>query len=559
MRFIYQTIISLALLLLLSSCGVFGIHFKVKNPKHAGTYPKETKKLLLLGARTKYRTCFDVHYYALNVNINPKKKYISGNVIINATAVNAFDTFQLDLYKNLKLTKIEIDGQAATYIRKEGAIFIHPTQNLQAGSNFSIQVWYDGKPIAAKRPPWRGGSVWKYDKNKSPWDGVACETEGASLWWPNKEDVADEADSADVSLTVPANLMAVSNGVLKDSSNNQNNTCTYRWHISYPINNYNITFYLGNFKLLKDEFVSKVNGRHIALNYYVLPYNYDKALAHFQQVKTYLAFYEEKFGPYPWPDDGFKLVESPIEGMEHQTAIAYGSKYKNDYYGFDYIILHETAHEWWGNSVTASDMADAWLHEGFASYTEALYVERTQGYEAYLDYMYGQRIFILNKRAVVRKRGIRYFDYHDEDIYNKGSWVLHSLRYVINNDSLFFNIIKTFRMENHQKQILSETFIETVNRLTGHNYNWFFNQYLYKREAPILEYRWLDNYFYYRWTNVDPEFNKMPVEVTINGEVYKVYPSLNTKYIPLSEYGGNYQFTSDDKAYYGLKFNKHLE
>jgi len=559
MHSVYKIFISLALLLLVSSCSLLGIHFKVKNPKHAGAYPKETKKLLLLGTRTKYRTCFDVHYYALNLNINPEKKQVGGSVQINATVVTAFDTLQLDLYKNMKLTKIEVNGESATYIRKEGAIFIHPAQNLQVGSNFSIQVWYNGKPITAKRPPWRGGSVWKHDKNKSPWDGVACETEGASLWWPNKEDVADEADSVDVNLTVPANLMAVSNGILKDSINNQNNTCTYKWHISYPINNYNITFYLGNLQLLKDVYISKTTGLHIPLNYYVLPYNYAKALPHFQQVKTYLAFYEEKFGPYPWPNDGFKLVESPFEGMEHQTAIAYGHGYKNDYQGFDYIILHETAHEWWGNSVTASDMADAWLHEGFASYTEALYVERAQGYSAYLDYMYGQRIFILNKRAVVRKRGIRYFDSSDEDIYNKGSWVLHSLRYVINNDSLFFNIIKTFRVENHQKQILSETFVDVVNRLTNRNYNWFFNQYLYKRQAPILEYHWLGNYFYYRWTNVDPDFTKMPVEVIINGETYKIYPSLNTKYIPLTDYGGTYQFTSDDKAYYGFKLNKHLE
>jgi aminopeptidase N len=545
--------LALAVAVLTSSCGLFGIHFKVKNPKKAASYPKITRQLTLLGGKSKYRDCFDVKYYKLDVLIDPKRKTVGGSVKLEAVMVNSSDSLQLDLHKNLSLKNIIFNGEATTYSRIDNTVFVKVPSGVSAGQKVGIVVEYEGKPIVARKPPWAGGLVWKKDKEGNDWDGVACESEGANIWWPNKDDVSDEADSVDISLTIPkGKLMAVSNGVLRDSSISETGK-TYRWHVSYPINNYNVTFYIGEFKLIRDTYVSTLTKDTLQISYYVLPKSMPVAKDHFQQVKQHLAFYEEKFGPYPWPRDGFKFVESPYEGMEHQTAIAYGNKYKNGYEGFDYIILHETAHEWWGNSVSAADLADAWLQEGFATYAEALFVESTQGRDAYLNYMYSMRLGIQNQRPVVRKRGIRYFSYKDEDVYSKGAWVLHSLRYVINNDYLFFSILKEFRMKNHTKQVLTEAFTSFVNERTKKNYDWFFKQYLYSREAPILEYFLYDQFLYYRWKNASADF-ALPVVFSVDGDPIKIIPTSKPQKVWMPR-GRNYNFDNEFDVYYGYKIN----
>lgn len=540
-----------------SSCGILGIHLKVSNPKKAGGYPKATKQNTLLAEKSRYRDCFDVHHNTLNIEVFPSAKFIKGDVLIRAKAVTDFDTLQIDLYKNMKINSISTGGEKLIFVREEGAVFVKMNQPVKAGADIEIRINYEGTPLLAKRAPWDGGFVWKTDKEGNPWIGVACESEGSSLWWPSKDIMSDEADSTDVTITVPEKLMAVSNGVLKDSSS-KNGKSTYHWHTSYPINNYNVTIYVGNFKLLHDSYASTSTWKTTFLNHYVLPYNFENAKYHFQQLKKQLAFYEKMFGPYPWQRDGFKLVESPYAGMEHQSAIAYGNGYKNDYQElFDYIILHETAHEWWGNSVTAADLSDAWIHEGFATYCEALYVENISGYEAYLDYMYWQRISILNKRPVARKREIRYFDSNDEDIYNKGSWVLHSLRTTLENDSLFFDILKTFRLENHQKQIYTETFIDLINTKTGKDYNWFFQQYLFRREAPILEFCWKNNSLYFKWTHTNEDF-ELPIKIKVFDKTIKITPTSKTQKIELSNSYPDF-YDNSNELYYGTKSNKKLE
>jgi len=552
-----KALLAILLLIILSSCGALGVHFNVHNPKKAGTYPKETKQNKLLAETTRYRTCFDVFHNDINIEIVPKQKFISGKVIISAKALSNFDTLQIDLYKNMIVKNIESAGQKLNYTREEGALFIKMPATIKAGETFSIAVSYEGKPIAAKRPPWDGGFVWKKDKNGNPWIGVACESEGSSLWWPSKDHMNDEADSTDITITVPKKLVAVSNGVLKDTSSTADKK-TFHWHISYPINNYNVTLYVGDFELIYDSYASTVSWKTTHLNHYVLPYNYEKAKLHFQQVKKHMAFYEKMFGAYPWQRDGFKLVESPYAGMEHQSAIAYGNGYKNDYQNlFDYIILHETAHEWWGNSVTAADLSDAWIHEGFASYCEALFVESISGYQEYLNYMYWQRVGILNKRPVVRQREIRYFDYHDGDIYGKGSWILHTLRTTMSNDSLFFDILKTFRIENNQKQIFSETFIDLVNTKTGKDYNWFFKQYLYQREAPFLEFCWKNDKLYFRWKNTNEDF-VLPIKIKVSDKTITLYPTTKLQAIDLSNAYSNF-YDNSNELYFGTEKNKKLE
>lgn len=528
MKKILSSIIFLALF---AGCSLLGVHPKIHNPHRAGKYPKRTKARVLLGNQdSKYRTCYDVKYYYLSVSFGSdlsKSKGIQGNLRMRAVATSDLDTLQLDLSENMQLGAVHniiyssgangINKELKTY-RKANAFFVIMSQKIKAGQDFGLSVVFFGIPDEAKRPPWSGGFVRKEDDLKKPWWGVACQTEGASSWWPCKDVVNDEPDSVDVSLTVPEGLKAISNGNLiaeRDvPATNEAGSKTFYWHVSNPINIYNITFYIGNYKLLHDTYYSEVTHDTLQLNHYVLEQHYDKAKTHFQQLKKYLAFYEKTFGPYPWYRDGFKLVESPYAGMEHQSAIAYGNGFQNDpQNGFDYIILHETAHEWWGNAVTGNDLAEGWIHEGFATYTEALYVEATKGQFAYLQYLRNYRFYIINRRPVVGEKGIRYFNYKDSDIYMKGAWILHSLRHTIANDSVFFDILHTFYMENRMKEISSEVFEEVVNRKTGKDFHWFFAQYLHNRFTPELEYCVKDGTVYYRWnaayTNKD--FTKMKV------------------------------------------------
>ncbi len=521
---------------LFASCSIIGIHFKIHNPNRAGKYPKKTAARVLLGNQeTKFRTCYDVKHYKLDVEFGQdlkKDKSITGIVVITSVALTDIDTVQLDLAESMRLSSCEvtelvpvkrphvdvINIDPATFSRKENAVFVKMPHTIRKGNSFAIGIRFSGTPSEAKKAPWSGGFVRKEDDLKKPWWGVACQTEGASSWWPCKDVLNDEPDSVDVTLTVPAELKAISNGELISETSfpatNEMGRTAFHWHVSNPINLYNITFYIGNYKLLHDTYYSKVTHDTLQLNHYVLEQNYEKAKTHFQQTKKYIAFYEATFGPYAFYKDGFKLVESPYAGMEHQSGIAYGNGYKNDpRNGFDYIILHEAAHEWWGNAVTGNDLAEGWIHEGFATYSEALYVEKTKGYAAYENYLLNYRLFIINRRPLVGEKGIRYFNYKDGDIYMKGAWVLHSLRHVVANDSLFFDILHSFYMENRMKEISSESFIELVNRKTGKELNWFFNQYLHNRFTPELEYCIKDNTLYYRWNSdyTNTDFNKMQV------------------------------------------------
>jgi aminopeptidase N len=537
------------ILFFVSACSIVGVHFKLHNPNRAGKYPEPTEALTLLGDQdSKYRSNYDVTYYKLHVEFGKdlnKDKGIRGVAEMRAIALSDLDTVQIDAAENLNITSVlgvSFNGQATTgiscestpvalkYVRSKGALFVIFNSRVKKSEVLSIIISYTGVPPDADRAPWKGGFVRKKDEAGNHWWGVACQSEGASSWWPCKDVVNDEPMSCDLEFEVPPGYTAVSNGrfvhesIISDSSAKR-----FNWHVSYPINLYNITFYVGKFREIKDEYKSKVSGQTIALNHFVLEPNYEKAKAHFAQLKDHLAVYEKYFGAYPFADDGFKLVESPYAGMEHQTAIAYGNKFKNNYLGFDYIILHETAHEWWGNSLTAYDLADGWLHEGFATYSEAIYVEEKYGRQQYLDYMKIYRWSIINRRPLVGPYGIRYFNYKDGDIYTKGAWVLHTLRETIANDSVFFDIIKTFATRYRLKNVRSQDFINVVNEKTKSDYSWFFAQYLNNRFIPVLEYYQKDGVFYYAW-NSDYTNEHFPLSVAIKG----IHQTGNDTLIPLS-------------------------
>lgn len=543
-----------SVLLLCSGCGLL----RMKNPRRSGDYPEKTEALRLHGEVTAQRRCFDVKHYDLNLHIDPAGKTIGGIVTILSQFTEAADSVQLDLRPQFVIEQLLLDSVPVAFKRRYNAVMIPVTG--KPGQLFRLTVSYSGVPDEARRPPWLGGVIWNYDSDLNPWCGVACETEGASVWWPCKDHTSDEADSVSVHLTVPDYLIAVSNGSLQDVQY-KGSTSTWNWKVSYPINTYNITFYAGRFVHIHDVYTSKITGEKLDLDYYVLKENKTTAAKHFSQVKDVLDVYERRFGPYPWYRDGFKLVQSPYEGMEHQTAIAYGEGFQNDYeYHFDYIIVHETAHEWWGNSITAADLGDAWLQEGFATYAEALYVEDTQGEKAYTDYLLNNQLRIKNRRTMEHPHGIRYFNYRDGDIYNKGAWMLHSLRHVLDNDSLFFDIIRTFATTYRAQLVSSQTFIDFVNQKTGKDYGWFFNQYLHNRFAPELEYTVKDHKLYYRWSNRTSAPFAMPQRIAgLGGKDQLIYPENDkVKQFVLHGIADQYFSLPDSDYLVLLKKNKKL-
>ncbi len=534
-----KSLLAVSLIILFASaCNIFGVHFKLHNPNRAGKYPEKTEALTLLGDQeSKYRKCFDVYDYSIEVTFPTLEKdaVMSGIVTTSATVKVKSDTFQFDVGERLVVDSVFGDSDNGetygspwaklNYKRVGNTLYVLFPFPVPEGDVIIVQVYYHGCPPDAQRPPWKGGFVRKKDDLDNPWWGVACQSEGASLWWPCKDVVNDESQTTNIALHVPKGYYAVSNGVggkieegesMDYLTHVDSSYSTFVWYITYPINIYNITFYIGKYKLLHDTYFSKVTGDTLQLNHYVLEQDYEKAKAHFPQLKEHLAVYEDLFGPYPFYRDGFKLVEAPYAGMEHQTAIAYGNGFKNNALGFDYIILHETAHEWWGNSLTAYDLADGWLHEGFATYAECLYVERKFGYKAYTDYMRNYKWTIINRRPVVGPYGQRYFNYKDGDIYTKGAWILHTLRETINDDKVFFDIIKTFATRFAYKNVKSQDFIDIVNEKTKADYGWFFAQYLQNRFVPELEYYKEDGVFYYSWNNKYTNGN-FPLPVVVKG------------------------------------------
>lgn len=545
--------------LFLNSCTLIGININVHNPRKAGKTPKFSEETILLGELTELRTCYDVHYYDFSLTVDSDKKQLDGVVEIHAIAQSDFTKLQIDLHPNFDITKL-VDKNTQTplkYVRKERAVFVEIMR--KKGDSFVIEIAYNGKPVEAKKAPWKGGFVWKKDDGKNPWLGVACELDGASLWWPLKDHTADEADSVRMHYTVPKGLVAVGNGQLEGVTE-KGDFKTFNWFVSYPINSYNVTIYVGNFRHFNEKYKG-INDEILQLDYYVLEPHYLMAKRHFEQVVPILRAYEELFGEYPWYRDGFKLVESPYAGMEHQSAIAYGQGYSNGYGNkTDYIILHETAHEWWGNSISVKDLADVWIQEGFATYSEALYAEKDEGKKGYDAKLRSQRIMIKNKYPVISEKERRCFHFRkNSDVYGKGSWILHTLRGQMENDSLFFDLLKTFYGTYKYQIVESKDFTDMVNVKTGEDYAWFFDQYLSTNFVPELDYTYTEKgVVYYRWNNVLESFNKLKINILANRKPYTLTPTTKTQHFDLPKNSkGEWQFKFDDLAVlFALNENK---
>jgi aminopeptidase N len=439
------------------------------------------------------RTCYDVTFYELEIKVDPERRELSGYVDIHFEAVEDFETLQIDLYQNMKISRIESEGKTLPFRRRHNAVFVtFPRQT--AGSCGVFRVIYEGRPVEADNPPWDGGFVWATDGEDNPWVGVACEGDGASLWWPNKDHLSDEPDSMAIRVAVPRGLTCVANGRLR-AVHDLGKWVRYDWFVSYPINNYNVTVNIARYAHIQDTFIS-ADGDTLELDYYVLPANEAKARKHFQQVQPVLACFERFFGKYPFWNDGYALVETPFLGMEHQGAIAYGNRYMRGYLGgmiprdmdWDYIIVHETGHEYFGNSISCGDLAEMWLHESFTTYMEALYVECTYGYEDAVRYLSSQRPFIYNQEPILGPFGVNWEDWAGNDHYYKGAWVLHTLRHVINDDAQWWDLLRKYYDKYALSIIRTSDFIDFVNAYTGRDFSSFFEQYLQYPELPVLEY-----------------------------------------------------------------------
>ena len=533
--------LALAGLLVFSSCSstrqmMSRQRLDMEIPEKAEPYPKPTPRAKLLGELTAPRTCYDVTFYELNIDIDLDDRMIAGYVDFYAWAVNEFTELQFDLAKNMVLDEVNYKGRSLTYTREEDAVFV-TFPAVQAGTQFQFRVTYHGKPAEAKKPPWDGGFVWEKDKAGRDFVGVACEGDGASLWWPCKDHPTEEPDSMAINITVPSNIMCVANGRLREKVETDVKT-SYKWFVTKPINNYNVSVNIANYAVIADT-IHSVTGIQ-PVTYYVLDYNETVAREHFKEARAMMRSLEKFFGPFPWWEDGYKLVETPYLGMEHQTAVAYGNDFKTyergirTIYGYmDYIILHETAHEWWGNNITACDGADVWLHEGFAVYSEVLYVEDQLGYPMSIHYLLELRRGIQNRRAIVGPRGEYYWGF--EDAYNKGAWILHTLRSVLDDDAMFFGILKGFQQEFAAQIVCTEDLVEYINNATVKDFTPFFDQYIFDRRPPTLEYSLTKDKLLYRYTGILPEFS-MPVNVLVNKDEVRLQPSMATQTLTIPDY-----------------------
>lgn len=482
----------------------------------------------LRGTLSPERSCYDVTSYSLDIRIDPAAKSVAGSNRIGFKVVTDFRRMQIDLFHNMTIGRIELGSTILAYAREHNAVFIDLPETVRRDEHHEITVHYSGIPQEASRPPWEGGFTWTTDSLGNPWVAVTCQGTGASLWWPTKDHQSDEPDSMTIAVAVPPGLQNISNGRLRATTTLPGGWTRYEWHLSNPINNYNVTVNIGKYAHFGDLHIR--NGEALTLDYYVMPYNLEWARTQFAQVKPLLIIFEKFFGPYPFPEDGYKLVECPHLGMEHQSAIAYGNFYLNGYRGeakssvgpasalgleFDFIIVHETAHEWWGNSITSQDIADMWIHESFGAYAEALYVEERWGFDEAVRYINAKKTSIVNDRPMTGPFGVNRAG--SKDMYNKGQIVLHTLRNVINNDTLWFSILHGLATTFRHSIISGDDLTGYINSRTGKDYAYFFRQYFLESAVPELEAfvtRKRDRVtLRYKWNATLPDFN-MPVKVT---------------------------------------------
>ena len=507
-----------------------------------------------MGSITPEREWWDLNYYNLNIKIQPDEKYISGYNIIRYKVLKSHNVIQIDLQDPLEVTAFSQDNEQLDYNKIGPAYFVFLKKEQVPGEYNELYVQYAGKPKKARRAPWDGGFSWKKDNNGKHFVATSCQGLGASVWWPNKDHMYDEVDSMRIAIDVPKDLVAVANGRLRDTYEYEyGGYKMYEWYVSNPINNYGVNVNIGDYVNFSEVF--KGEKGDLDMDYWVLRDNLEKAQEHFKDAPKMMKAFEYWFGPYPFYEDSFKLVEVPYLGMEHQSSVTYRNQYKKGYLGndlsdtgwglrFDFIIIHEAGHEWFANNITNKDIADMWIHESFTNYSENLFLDYYYGKEASADYVIGCRKRIQNDKPIIGKYNVNHEG--SSDMYYKGANMLHTLRQLIENDELWRQILRGLNSEFYHQTVTTRQIEDYISDKTDKDLTAFFNQYLRDTRIPTLEYKIENEMLKFRYVNIVQGFD-MPIEVKIDGKSEWLFPNSEWKTRPIK--GNNIEVDRDFYIY----------
>jgi aminopeptidase N len=512
----------------------------------------------LRGSNGPARAWWKTTFYDLHVRVHPADSSIAGYNGIVYRVLQPSQEMQIDLQPPMIVDSMIQDGRSVTYHRDGNALFVALTKTQRTGDRNAITVYYHGKPVSAKNPPWDGGYIWRRDSLGNMWTATANEGLGASVWWPNKDILSEEPDSQRIAITVPDPMVDVSNGRLRSTTHNRDGTTTFEWFVVSPINNYSVSVNAGTYAHFSEVFNGEAG--KLSMDYWPLAYHLDAAREQFKQATSMMTCFEHWFGPFPWYEDGYKLVEAPHLGMEHQSAVAYGNGYRNGYRGtdlsrtghglkWDFIIVHESAHEWWGNSITDKDGADMWVHESFANYSESLYTECREGTKAGAEYQIGTRRLVKNDSPIVGQYGVN--DEGSGDKYYKGGNMLHTIRQIVDNDEKWRAILRGAQKTFRHQTIMGSQLEAYISGESGVNLSKVFDQYLRTTKIPVLEYRVDAATLSYRWANVVPGFD-MPLRVALGGGAYtRIRPATTWQFLGLPAAGADVRV--DENFYVDVK------
>ncbi|MCO6460943.1 MAG: M1 family metallopeptidase [Saprospiraceae bacterium] len=472
----------------------------------------------LAGSNHAGRNWWDVQHYTLDIRVDIEHQQIEGRVQIRYKVIEAGTLMMVDLQQPLEITGIVSGKDPVAFEQKGRFCFVNKNGRGRVGKVDSINIFYKGKPKVAVKPPWDGGIDWNHDEKGRPWISTACQGIGASIWWPCKDIQSDEPDyGVDMYYTVPSDLSAVANGKLIEKVHLKDGKTTWHWRVTQPINNYNVSMNIAHYVKISEEYEGRKGG--LDVSFYVLDYNLDKGKKLFPEIIEMLECFEQKAGPYPFYEDGYKMIETAHLGMEHQSGIAYGNRFMRGYrgddrsdtgvgLGWDFILIHESGHEWFGNSITTADVNDGWIHEGFTTYMETIYTECAQGLDAAQRYVIGQRHIITNRVPLINKYGVN-FD-APGDIYDKGASLIHTIRTILDDDHKFYAILQEMTKKYSHQTVTSAEIEEFWIRQSGLQLKPIFDQYLRTTQIPTLIYSINDQIMTLHWTNVIPGF-EMPV------------------------------------------------
>ena len=513
-----------------------------------------SKQDTLRGSITPERIWWDLLHYNLDFKVFPSTKSIEGSNLIRYEVLSENQVMQIDLQPPMKITSV-LENNTNLYYRRDGNVYyIQLNKNQHIGAINEITIHFKGAPKISNNPPWDDGFTWEKDNNGTDFIATSCQGGGSSIWWPSKDHMYDEPDQGiELSITAPEHLISVANGRLIKTTENNNKTNTSVWKVVHPINNYGVNINIGDYVHFSEKYKGKKG--NLDCDYYVLSYNLEKAKKQFKEVSRTLEAFEYWFGPYPFYEDSYKLVEVPYLGMEHQSSVTYGNGYQNGYKGidlsgtgwglkFDFIIVHESGHEWFANNITNIDIADMWIHESFTAYSENLFLDYHFGTEASNAYVTGTRKKIQNDKPIIGNYNVN--NSGSSDMYYKGANMLHTLRQIIDNDKKWRSILVGLNKDFYHQTVTTQQIEDYIDKYFKIDLKPFFDQYLRTIKIPTLEYKLENNNLLYRWSNVVDGFS-IPVNVFINSNSQRIRPTSRWKKL-LSDKSIN-SFSVDNNFY----------